>query len=115
MVKPSRFPPSPIVMYTGAEASFLGLHPPFTILYSTFDILSYIFETSLRNTIENLIRCFCRERERVYGSFVGVDVAGEDKIDLVVNKPRLIDNPHGISFHIVIIVAVVHRGMSHNY
>ena len=38
---PSMFPPSPIVMYTGAERSFTGPQWPFTMLYATFEIRSW--------------------------------------------------------------------------
>lgn len=34
------FPPSPMVMYTGAEASFIGVPKLFVMLYLVFDILS---------------------------------------------------------------------------
>lgn len=32
VARPSRFPPSPMVIYTGADSSFTGWHLPFTIL-----------------------------------------------------------------------------------
>lgn len=40
VAKPSRFPPSPMVMYTGADSSFIGVQIPFTILYATFETRS---------------------------------------------------------------------------
>ena len=39
--RPSMFPPSPMVMYTGAEGSFTGVLSPFVMLYFTFDMRSY--------------------------------------------------------------------------
>ena len=40
VANPSRFPPSPIVMYTGADWSRIGLQIPFTMLYAMFDTRS---------------------------------------------------------------------------
>lgn len=41
MAMPSIFPPSPIVMYIGAEGSSIGVLCPFVMLYITFDTRSY--------------------------------------------------------------------------
>jgi hypothetical protein len=40
LARPSMLPPSPIVMYTGAEGSFTGALSPSVMLYLMFDILS---------------------------------------------------------------------------
>jgi hypothetical protein len=40
IAKPSRFPPSPIVMYTGADRSLTGMQLPFVMLYATLDMRS---------------------------------------------------------------------------
>lgn len=45
VAKPSRFPPSPMVIYTGADRSFTGVQTPFTILYAILDIRFWYIHT----------------------------------------------------------------------
>jgi hypothetical protein len=47
VAKPSRFPPSPMVMYTGADWSWIGAQIPFTILYAIFETRSWHTNKSL--------------------------------------------------------------------
>ena len=42
---------------------------------------------------------------------VDVDVAGEDKIDLVLYKPGFEHDPHGLPLHVVVVVATVLGGV----
>jgi hypothetical protein len=46
-----------------------------------------------------------------YRAFVGVHVAGEHEVDLVLDEPRLVHHPHGLAFHVVVVVAVVPGGV----
>ena len=42
-------------------------------------------------------------------ALVGVDMAGEDEIDLVLDEPGFEHDPHGLPLHVVVVVAVVPR------
>lgn len=42
-----------------------------------------------------------------YRSLVGMNMAGKDKIDLVLNKPGFKHHPHAFSFHVMVIVTVI--------
>ena len=41
VANPSRLPPSPMVIYTGADRSFTGLQIPLTTLYAMLDMRSW--------------------------------------------------------------------------
>jgi len=45
VAKPSRFPPSPTVIYTGADWSFIGVQMPFTTLYAMLETRSWYIAT----------------------------------------------------------------------
>lgn len=47
-------------------------------------------------------------------SFIGMDVTGKYYINFVLNEPRLKHYPHGFSFHVMIVVTVIPRGMQKN-
>ena len=44
-------------------------------------------------------------------TLVDVDVASEDKIDLVLYKPGFEHDPHGLPLHVVLAVAIVPRAV----
>lgn len=78
---PSRFPPSPIVMWTGADWSLTGSHKPLLMLYAMLDILSCI------NIIKHAhsVTAATPKRKRVHDWWVGC-----------VTKSVVCDGKHGI-------------------
>lgn len=65
-------------------------------------------EVKIRTRVVNITKI-------TYRSFIGVDMTGKDNIDLVLNEPRLEHHSHGLSFHVVVLVAVIPRRMHQNY
>lgn len=42
-----------------------------------------------------------------YRAFIGMNMARKHNINFIFNKPWFIHNPHGFTFHVVIIVAII--------
>lgn len=116
VVKPSMFPPSPMVMYTGADWSCLGMHRPFTMLYSMLDTrYCHNSRITFQIMLKNLESNESELKGKTYASLVGMDMTGKHHVDLVLNNPGLEHDSHGVRLHVMVVVAVVPRGMQHNY
>lgn len=50
-----------------------------------------------------------------YTSLIGMDMASKDKVNFVFHKPLLKHDSHALSFHVVVVVAVVKWGMHQHY
>ena len=49
-----------------------------------------------------------------FGSLIGMDVTGQDQVNFAVNKPRLKRYPHALTFHVMVVVAVVPRRVNND-
>lgn len=53
-------------------------------------------------------------RSSTYSSFICVNMSSKHNINFVAYKPRLKHDPHGLPFHVMIIVTVIPWGMYKN-